>query len=97
MQLSKSKKISIIIFAILLIAGALYWWHIKNIEKEVQNPTSQEDSRLAKLKELEASSKPITATIQERTASLQQLQKSSKTVKVSTTDRLTKLQALSNQ
>jgi hypothetical protein len=88
------KILSIIggVVVLLIILGAFEYWHMDKIPAVIA--PQQGDPRIEKLQQLEASSKPVTATPAQRTTELQKLQASSKPVTATPAQRLAKLQAL---
>lgn len=79
------------ILVVIVVAGAYTYFHYKGLQNSLNK---QQETPLERLKRLEESSAPVTATPQERTAELKTLEKSSKPVTTSQQDRLTKLQQL---
>ena len=83
------------VIALVVLGISVYtYWYISMAPANMTSQTPSSDIRLQQLQQLEAASKPVTATTTARTADLQSLQNSSKPVTTSQADRLAKLEAL---
>jgi cytoskeletal protein RodZ len=97
-QTHKKRRWVLAVIIILVLAGlGCWWWRVHTTKNEINTTTiPSEAQRIEELKQLQASSAPVTATTKDRTSTTTKLEKSSKPVTVSKEDRLAQLEALSH-